>query len=453
MRRIVDFIASLRGRIFLLLTCGMTVSAAAAMLVAQDAQRHIVNRLRLADVVMSTADIAGRLERDPQHVQTMLADDRIIGARLPPPSVDIKPPDPQLTEMLRARLGPQAAPSGQELPGTACFPARQFEFRQRLAGLIKWRVPDCWLVRFKDAAGSTHAIAIGMPASDPQSTASLGTIYLALTLFASALLAIVTAHFATSPLRRLTRAAQAFSLSPGLAPIPEEGPEEVRTTIATFNLMQQRVTDGFRERTHILAAISHDLQTPLTRLRLRLEQVSDEALRARLIADVASMHRLVREGLDLAHSSEDREEWQIVDIDSLLASLAEDAAEFGSDARFMSGCGESIRTKPDALIRCLTNLIDNSIKHGGDAELSCVRTGAALEIAIRDHGDGISTDKLEQMFEPFVRGETSRSRATGGTGIGLTIARATAKLFGGEVKLSNHAEGGLVATVRIGVQN
>jgi signal transduction histidine kinase len=228
-------------------------------------------------------------------------------------------------------------------------------------------------------------------------------------------------------------------------PIPERGPYEVQAALATFNLMQSRVRDGFRDRTQLLAAISHDLQTPLTRLRLRLEQVQDVALRDRLVADLAATQALVREGLDLAGSSE----WSVIDIDSVLASLAEDAAEFGADVRFGSGCGVAVRVKPNALIRCLTNLIDNAVKYGGGAMLACTNLKDRIVITVRDEGAGIPEEELDRMFEPFTRGRPGQAGGRSGTGIGLTIARSQALTFGARVKLANNEGGGITASVEI----
>ncbi len=197
--------------------------------------------------------------------------------------------------------------------------------------------------------------------------------------------------------------------------IDETGPREVRAALATFNVMQKRVRDGFQNRTQLLASISHDLQTPLTRLRLRLEQVTDEKLRQKLISDLATTQSLVREGLDLARSTESGEAWSVVDLDSLVASIAEDAAEFGATVSFSGGCGRNVRVKPNALGRCLNNLIDNAVRYGGDAEVSCHADDERVVISVRDHGPGLSPECIERMFEPFVRGEGESARAARAT--------------------------------------
>jgi signal transduction histidine kinase len=253
-------------------------------------------------------------------------------------------------------------------------------------------------------------------------------------------------------LRQLVRATEAFSLQDEPAPLPENGPREIRTAIATFNLMQKRVSEGHRQRTGMLAAISHDLQTPLTRLQLRLDDLADPDAQRRLGADLAIMQAIVREGLELARSAENDEPWSEVDIDSLLGSIAADAAELGAQVEIGKTCGVTMRTKVDAMTRCLTNLVENAVKYGGCARIDCHAVPGRLDIHIADEGPGLSPAELDQVFEPFVRGEQSRSRATGGTGLGLTIARAQAKLLGGDVILENRDGGGLLATVRINMR-
>ena len=272
-------------------------------------------------------------------------------------------------------------------------------------------------------------------------------VYLLLILLSSAGLAIVVARIVANPLRRLELAAEAFSVSMDPEEIPERGPEEVRAALSTFNLMQRRVRAGFAERTQLLAAISHDLQTPLTRLRLRLELVENEELRARLLQDHQAMMTLVREGLDLAESTESQEEWSFIDIDSLLISMAEDAQDLGAPVRFVTGCGGTVRVKPNALTRCITNLVNNAIKYGGSADISCVRLAGRVLIEVRDHGSGIPPDQLDKMFEPFTRGAAGQPGGRPGTGIGLTIARSLALSFEASVRLANAGDGGLAATI------
>ena len=270
---------------------------------------------------------------------------------------------------------------------------------------------------------------------------SRNPIYLLVLLVASAALSVLVARFVTRPLRRLTEAATAFAESLDAEDVRVHGPTEVKAALSTFNIMQARVRAGLHERTQLLAAISHDLQTPLTRLRLRLEQVEDDALRERLVSDVNATQTLVREGLDLARSRDSSEPWSVVDVDFLVESLAEDAAEFASEVRFLSGCGVTVRVKPNALARALNNLIDNAVTYGGSAELSCRIHRDQVQMSVRDRGPGLPAPDHERLFEPFVRGQATASSSRRGTGIGLTIARAQAAASAATVKLTNHVVG------------
>ena len=297
--------------------------------------------------------------------------------------------------------------------------------------------------------GERHVLVADLPLIRVYQSIYLDPLYLLMLAGIGVLLAVLVTRSTITPLRRLTQAARQFSASTDPTDIPEGGPREVRTALATFNLMQKRVRDGVRERTHILAAVSHDLQTPLTRMRLRLEQVDDEALRLRLIADLGEMQRLVAEGLDLAQSTESREPWSVVDLDSVLSSLAEDMAEVGSPVRFSSGCGGRVRVRLAALTRALQNLIENAVRYGGTADVASAVMGGCVAITVRDQGPGIVEAELETAFEPFRRLTAGSTEGRRGTGLGLTIARAQAATFGGSVTLVNLPGGGLEATIRI----
>jgi signal transduction histidine kinase len=205
------------------------------------------------------------------------------------------------------------------------------------------------------------------------------------------------------------------------------------------------------ERTRILAAITHDLKTPLTRLRLRLEQCRDEPLRTRLVEDVAAMQALVDEGLDLARSLDSGPPPQIVDLSALLQSLCDDTVDAGGEARFDGPDGALTLGRPKALRRSFVNLIDNAVKYGGKADISLERSGGEWLIRITDSGPGIPEEHLDRVMQPFFRLETSRSRETGGTGLGLSIAANLLAVQGGTLSLHNRPQGGLEARVRLPV--
>jgi signal transduction histidine kinase len=262
-------------------------------------------------------------------------------------------------------------------------------------------------------------------------------------LVAIFVLSFLVARIATAPLAHLASAADRLQNDIESAPMKEDGPTEVRRAASAFNAMQARIARDVRERTSMLAAITHDLQTPVTRLRLRIEKVADEPLRAKLVADLDAMRATIREGLDLATSLDARETPQPIDLDSMLESVVADACETGHDATLQGRTQCFVLGSPNAVRRCLTNLLDNAIAYGGYARVECASDASRAVVYVRDGGPGIPEDQLEQVFEPFVRVEHSRSRETGGTGIGLTIARNIVTRMGGTIALRNHPDGGL----------
>nr|WP_131588951.1 HAMP domain-containing sensor histidine kinase [Sphingomonas melonis] len=222
----------------------------------------------------------------------------------------------------------------------------------------------------------------------------------------------------------------------------------MRLAIRAFNDMQARLVEHSAEQTQMIAAITHDLQTPMTRMRLKLEQMEDDATRMRLLSDWNAMRAIVEEGLALARSTDMREEPVLLDIDSLIESIVEDEREAGNVAAFDAAAGRDWICRPQMLRRCVQNLVDNAIKYGGEVNLSTHSEAAGLRIEVRDPGPGIPADQLETVFLPMVRLETSRSRETGGTGLGLTIARNLARRMGAALTLENGSPRGLVCTIR-----
>lgn len=263
------------------------------------------------------------------------------------------------------------------------------------------------------------------------------------------LLAWIAVRLATRPLSRMAAAARALGDDPERAPMETSGPTEVAQAAIAFNQMQQRIREHVAERTRILAAISHDLQTPITRLRLRAEMVDDEGLRARIQSDLDAMQALVKEGLAYARSLDERQPAQPIDLDGLLSALRADAEDMGWQVSVAGSARHPCVGQPTGLRRALWNLIENGIKFGGRVEILLVERREEFEIRIRDHGTGLPEPELEKVFEPFYRTESSRSRETGGTGLGLAITRNLLRAQRGEVKLRNHPDGGLEAVVSL----
>lgn len=254
---------------------------------------------------------------------------------------------------------------------------------------------------------------------------------------------------ATRPLNALADAADALGAAQAAVPLAEDGPREVVRAAAAFNRMQQRIQAYLQERMQILAAVSHDLQTPITRLRLRADLLDDAPLRDKLHADLAEMQSLVEEGIAYARAPQAvREPLQRVDLRALVESLAMDYADAGMPVRVLHAADGICDTRPQALRRLLCNLVDNALKFAGSAELA-VEVGdkgakgaeGAWRVRVLDRGPGIPQADLATVLQPYVRLEDSRNRGTGGTGLGLAIANELAQALGGRLVLApRHGE-------------
>jgi signal transduction histidine kinase len=277
---------------------------------------------------------------------------------------------------------------------------------------------------------------------------SPGLPYLLLAQLALVALACwVAVRLAIKPLRTLAEVADA--LGPDLKPVsmPEQGPSEVVRAARAFNAMQKRIAAYIDERLRILAAISHDLQTPITRMRLRVDLMEESQQQQRLIDDLQQLEDLARQGIGYARAMHGvLEPARAIDANDLLDTIALDYRDGGADVAFAAASGAPIVTRPGALRRVVTNLVDNCLKYAGQARIVMERSGDDIvTIRVLDRGAGIPEASLEAVFEPFYRLESSRNRDTGGTGLGLAIARQLALTLGGTLTLHNRPDGGLEA--------
>ncbi len=275
-------------------------------------------------------------------------------------------------------------------------------------------------------------------------------------LVAQLLLLILCSWFAVRlairPLVRLANAADTLDPN-GKAPrLSETGPSEVAYAATAFNAMRDRIAQHLQERVEILAAISHDLQTPITRMKLRAELAEDSVEKDKLVHDLAEIERLVQEGIAYARSAHGNAEKSArIDIGSFLESLVYDYQDTGKAVTLTGMIDAALVTRPLALRRVLTNLVDNALKFAGQAELQVEKSSnGAVSISVLDRGPGIPEDQLNAVLQPFFRLDQSRNRGTGGTGLGLAIATQLASAIGGTLKLSNRPAGGLSARISIG---
>jgi signal transduction histidine kinase len=251
------------------------------------------------------------------------------------------------------------------------------------------------------------------------------------------------------PLDALAVAADAVGRGEPARLEAERGPLEIRRTAAAFNDMQARITRSMGDRTRLLAAISHDLRTPITSLRLRAELVDDDELKEKMLATLDEMQALTEAGLLLARDTAAEEPSRSIDLVALVESVVADLADQGHDARLQPGPAANLRCRKLALTRAIRNVVENAVRYGGNAVVRLASVPGRIDIHVEDDGPGLPDAALQQVFEPFFRLETSRSRETGGSGLGLAIARSIVREHGGEVALVNRPEGGLRATIAL----
>lgn len=261
--------------------------------------------------------------------------------------------------------------------------------------------------------------------------------------------AALTGRSLARPIRRLSLAVQRFGTDPHAPPIAASGPQELRVTIEAFNAMQAQIRRFVTDRMVMLAAISHDLRTPLTRMRLRGEFVEDALLQQKLFRDVDEMQEMIDSALSFFRDDAGQEDSTAFDMAELLQSLVDDYGDQGIVVGFDPPERLVQVGRPFALRRVVANLIDNAIKYATDPVLSLRQADTRLCITLRDRGPGIPERLMENVFAPFFRLDSSRSRSTGGVGLGLTSARSIVRAHGGELHLRNHPDGGLEARIEL----
>ncbi len=269
-----------------------------------------------------------------------------------------------------------------------------------------------------------------------------------LTILAVAPIAYLLARRLASPIAQFASAAERLGRDPGAPPLAIRGPAEVAIAVRAFNDMQDRLARYVEDRTAMVGAIAHDLRTPLTRLRFRAESAPDD-LRARMAADIAEMEAMVTGALDFVRDATHPAQRTKLELSSLLESLADDLSETGLDVTVERAERVVLEGDPLALRRLFNNLLDNAVKFGARARVRVFPDGAFAVVEIEDQGPGVPEAERERVFEPFYRRETSRSRETGGIGLGLAVARSIARAHGGEASLDGRPGEGLIARVRL----
>ena len=474
---------SLFGRLVLVLLGGLLAAQLATLYINTAERGQLLHRAGGMRLAQQIADIVTLLDTLPPGERR-----RVVAVFNAPPlvaSLDRPPIAPQevseesdfqhsmLATMLRYALGESARVVVVRARGA---PFADWRARERVAPPPEWRdrergaPPDPPMMRHHMGRrglgpgfppGSTPftvqvALRDGTLATfesvvTPQEAAipvRVGLTLLVL-LVTVVVLSLVAVRWVTGPLRVLATAAQDLGDNIDRAPLAETGPAEVRRAARAFNTMQTRLQQFIADRTRILTAMSHDLKTPITRLRLRAESIEDDAQRAKIVRDLEEMEAMVAQTLEFMRDASAAEPVQRVDLDALLESLRDDYADMGKSVALEGRAAQPYPGRPMALRRCFANLVDNAIRYGERATLRIEDGARELVVRVLDDGPGMTDAELQKAFEPFFRGEASRSRETGGTGLGLGIARNIARAHGGELTLGNRAGGGLEATLRL----
>lgn len=300
--------------------------------------------------------------------------------------------------------------------------------------------------RLSDGQWANFEVAMARAASLWSPHALLSTLIM---MVAIVILALWATGWVAAPLAAFARAADRLGRDVKAPPLSEAGPREVRQAVSAFNEMQDRIRRFVDDRTRMIAAISHDLRSPITRMRLRTEMIAEGSRKEPMLADLDEMEAMVTSVLEFARGETAEEPTQSIDLSATIAAICDNAADMGLPAEFEWSGRLVCSCRPLAIKRALTNLIENAAKYGGHAHVSARHQGSAIVVVIEDDGQGVPPEEFEKVFTPFYRIEGSRNRKTGGVGLGLTVARTIIRAHGGDIHLENRAGGGLRVTVTL----
>lgn len=445
--------SSLAGQLVLLLIGAVFLAQIVAFLVFSDERRGVLRLAQRLDIGARTASVVRLLEETPPDLHPrILAAASSFGLRfriVPEPGID--PPSSRF-ERRAAEMFARQLPAG--FAGSP-----RVELGER--DTVRWRGGERrhgprWRGRARRpvlafavplASGDwlrADAVLAGPPRRPWAALISLGSMGLAIVL----VVGLFTRRI-TRPLSALAVAAGRVGRGERLPPLPEDGPREVRAATAAFNAMQARLDRFISDRMRMLAALGHDLRTPITSLRLRAEFVEDEETRAKILETLDEMQEMTEATLAFVREEAAAEPTRTVDLAALVSTVADDVADLGADVTVSAPERLPYACRSGALRRAVRNLVENAVRYGGSARIGVAERPGRIEITVEDDGPGIPPADLDKVFEPFTRLENSRSRATGGVGMGLAIARSIVRAHGGDVTLANRPERGLVATVTL----
>ncbi len=425
---------SLYARVAAILLAGLLVSLGTSVWLQTSEREQLLRRADVQSFSEQIVRAVQLLEASPgwqrKTVLSTLTRSGLLAELLTPEAVHAGSPRGMLPTMLAQRLG-----SAREVRNRGSGQAGAGHGAGLQARSLDVQLQDGQWVRLTEQSPSPTVPSLSTPL----------LVQLAMVLILVAGVSLLAVRQATQPIHRLSEAAEALGQNLDAPPLPDQGSPEMRQAAHTFNQMQSRIKTLLSERERALAAVSHDLRTPLTRMRLRSEMVDDDLLREQLGADIDAMATLINTTLDYLRERQSQEPLRPVDINALLESLADDARAQG---RLITLDGFAAHSWPVRLIslrRALQNLIDNAFKYAGDATLAVQESGDFLHLGVRDHGPGIAASELHQVVQPYYRVDKARTGPTVGVGLGLSIVSEVAQAHGGRLELSKPAHGGLSA--------
>lgn len=432
------FLNSMEGWMFIALSFGAILASVASLIIMEIERGRQSQPLITQNIVENVALIV-KLKEDP--------------------SVSVQTVD-KVSSMLELTINEQAA---EKLKGSSFDNDLSGALSEALGGA---RNVSAFIKKSKDCPNSTptqmcrvvfvtlntgKVIHLTFPVKKEESSQSLTSFLpgLVILITSVALLSLVVARVASKPLKKLAQVATTFSVDNVENLNEDDGPTEVREASIAFNAMKARIKGHIQEKTYMLAAIAHDIQTPLTRLRLRLEKVKDEELHSKLVKDLNAAQQLIQEGLDLANSLNAEESMDILEIKTLLNEICAGFKETGSSLSLKVTEDCKVLANKTSLTRCFSNIISNALKYGNSVSILQYVENGFINVCFIDRGTGIPEDQLLNVFKPFNRLEESRSRSTGGTGLGLTIAKNIIENHGGTIQLRNSKKKGEGLEVQI----
>lgn len=452
---------TLAGQLIALLLIALVLSQAVSFLVFVKERRTAISLVSREHALARTAGIVRLLVDTPVELHQRIvetASSKTLrfwladSASVPPDGADAA--DQRSAAELRSLLAEQARQVRVKHGEERWFrPRRRFrDGRRRRDGGGRFRPRHghvAWLgISVETGSGRWLNVATQPPRFRPV-WAWPAILSMVLMAIATTAIVILVIRRLTRPLRRLSDAAERLGRGETVAAIPKTGPLEIRQTTEAFNQMSERLSRFVQDRTRMLAAISHDLRTPITSLRLRAELIEDAEARDKILETLDDMQRMAEATLAFAREEAAREDTRVVDLAALVDAVCADIAEIGEDVSFSGPDKLPCRCRSVAVKRALRNLIENAVAYGTRARIVLSRGAEEATVVVDDDGPGIPDGELEEVFQPFFRLEGSRARETGGVGLGLAIARSIIRGHGGDIVLQNREDGGLRATVTL----